>query len=411
VPDESPVPPQRPGGRFLGTFVSFILIAGLFIAGVWIGGHPRQTGLDRLTPGVRDVLLSDDRTAVSSEVLSILEQDYYKPLDAAVLQKAEDASAAALVAAIGDPYSVFMTKDEYAKFLDARAGTYVGVGIEWHPEGEYGRIVRVVPGGPADRAGIKAADVIIAVDGKPVLAKNKYAAMSLVKGKDGTKVTLRIVRGKAKPRDFTMTRAEIHERVVDARIDKVGDANVGYVRLDRFTTGSAKAVRNAVQGFAKQKVSGVVLDLRGDPGGLVDEAVDVVGIFLPKGSPVVTEKPRNGDPERLSTDDSPVIDGKIPLVILLDQNSASASEIVAGALRDAGRAKLVGDRTFGKALIQSTRMLPGGGALKYTVASYLTPDGFDLGTRGLAPDVKIADNPKTAADEVLQTGLRLAAQR
>ena len=183
MPDEPSVPPHRPGGRFLGTFISFILIAGLFIAGVWIGGHPRQTGLDQLTPGLRDRLLSDDRTAVSSEVLSILEQDYYKPIDPKVLQKAEDASAAALVAAIGDPSSVFMTKDEYAKFLDVRAGTYVGVGIEWHPEGEHGRINRVIPDGPADRAGVKAADVIVAVDGNPVAAKDKYAAMSTVKGK------------------------------------------------------------------------------------------------------------------------------------------------------------------------------------------------------------------------------------
>ncbi len=411
MPDEPSVPPHRPGGRFLGTFISFILIAGLFIAGVWIGGHPRQTGLDQLTPGLRDRLLSDDRTAVSSEVLSILEQDYYKPIDPKVLQKAEDASAAALVAAIGDPYSVFMTKDEYAKFLDVRAGTYVGVGIEWHPEGEHGRINRVIPDGPADRAGVKAADVIVAVDGNPVAAKDKYAAMSTVKGKEGTKVTLRIVRGAAKPRDFTMTRAEIRERVVDTRVETVGDAKVGYVRLDRFTTGSAKALRSAVSGFAKQKVTGVVFDLRGDPGGLVDEAVDVVGVFLPSGSDVVTEKPRNGEPNRLRTDDDPVLDGKTPVVILVDQSSASASEIVAGALRDAGRAKLMGDRTFGKALIQSTRVLPGGGALKYTVASYLTPKGFDLGTRGLTPDVKLADDPKTPADEVLQAGLRLVGAR
>lgn len=362
-----------------------------------------------MTPAVRDRLLADDRTAVSSQVLSILSDEYYKPLDPKVLQKAQDSSAAALVQAIGDPYSVYMTKDEYAKFLDVRAGTYVGVGIEWHPEGDGGRVNRVIPGGPADKAGIQAADIIVSVDGKPVLAKDKYAAMLAVKGKDGTSVTLAVVRAKAKARDFTMKRSEIHERVVDSRLEKVDGKNVGYVRLDRFTTGSAKAMRSVVSGFAKQKVSGIVFDLRGDPGGLVDEAVDVTGIFLPHGSPVVKERPRSGDADLLHTSDNPAIDVNVPVVVLVDQNSASASEIVSGALRDAGRAKLIGDRTFGKALIQSTRMLPGGGALKYTIASYLTPKGFDLGTRGLTPDMKVVDDPKTPSDEVLQKGLGMVA--
>lgn len=402
---------QRQGGRFLGGLTAFLLVAVVFLVGVWIGGHPRETGLDRLRPAVvRTTLLSDDRTAVGSEVLSILEHDYYKPIDPKVLQSAEDASAAALVQALGDPYSQYLSKDDYAKFLDARAGTYVGVGIEWHPEGDIGRILRVTPGGPADTAGLRSGDGIVAVDGKPVLAKNDYAAMATVKGVAGTSVTLTIVRGAAKPRDVSMTRAEIHERVVEPKVLTVGGKKVGYVRLDRFTPGAADTLRSAVAGFAKRGVAGVVLDLRGDPGGLVDEAVKVVGVFLPDGSAVVRTKSRDGTSDTLRTEDNPVLDADMPLVVLTDRNSASASEIVAGALRDADRAELVGDRTFGKALIQTTRTLPGGGALKYTTASYLTPNGFDLGTRGLTPDVRVADDPATPADEVLQRALRMVAR-
>lgn len=391
--------------------LSFALVALVFFVGVWIGGHPRQTGIDRLTPSVRDLLLASDRTAVGTQVLSILEDDYYKPIDAATVRKLQDASAAALVKELGDPYTQYLNPEDYRTFLADRSGTYVGVGVEWRPDGDVGRIMRVVPGGPAAKAGLRAEDGIVAVDGTAVSAKDRFAAMETVKGAKGTKVTLRIVRGKQAPKDYAMTRAEIRERVVDSRVETVKGRRLGYVRLERFTEGSAKALEGRLDDLEEQKVEGFVFDLRGDPGGLVDEARAVAGLFLPEGSQVVRTRSRDGDTETLLTRGTPTIGLKVPLVVLVDGGSASASEIVAGALRDGGRAKLVGTRTFGKALIQTTRVLPDGSALKYTTASYLTPKGFDLGTRGLTPDVVIEGDATTPADEVLQRGLAAVTGR
>lgn len=403
-------PPHASPGRLrrFGSFaLALILVAAVFVIGVWIGGHPRQSGLDRTPAGIRDRLLEPERTTAGNQVLAILRDDYYRKLDPAMIAKMQNASAAGVVAAVGDPYTEYFTKDEYAKFLDTRSGTYVGVGIEWHPAGGRAIVVRVMPDGPAKKAGLRAGDAIVAVDGRKVQAKEPQAVMATVKGTAGTTVTLRIARAKAPERDYAITRAEIHELVTTSRVETVDGKKVGYVRLERFTTGSAKALRRDVEGLMEKRVSAVVLDLRGDPGGLLDEAEKVVGIFLGSGRPVATSRDRSGESEKLTSSGSKAI-GDQPLVLLVDENSASASEVVSGALRDAKRAKLVGTRTFGKALIQTTHVLANGGALKYTVASYLTPDGFDLGHRGLTPDVAAKDDPSTPKDEGLQKALAVA---
>ncbi len=401
--------PTRTRLRRIGSFaLAMVLVAAVFVMGIWIGGHPRQSGLDQAPSGIRDRLIEPSRTTAGHQVMSLLESDYYRPIDPKILEKMQDASAAAAVKAIGDPYTEYFTKDEYARFLHTRSGTYVGVGIVWNPADGKAGVVSVMPGGPAAKAGVKAGDVIVAVDGKPVSPKNLRQVMDTVKGEEGTEVTLRIQRAKAATRDYTMTRAEIHDVVTSSRVETVAGKRIGYVRLDRFTTGSATALRKEVDSLMEKKVTAVVFDLRGDPGGLLNEAEKVVGIFLGDGQPVATSRDRSGEAEKLTSSGEKAI-GDQPVVILVDQNSASASEVVAGALRDADRAKLVGTRTFGKALIQTTRVLSNGGAVKFTVASYLTPDGYDLGKRGLEPDVKASDNPHTPKDEALDRALTVAA--
>lgn len=384
----------------MGVLLTVLLVAIVFVAGVWVGGHPRQTGVDRLPSGVRDRLVDEDRTALATQVLAILKDGYYKPIPPDIETRIENTSVAALVKELGDPYTEYLDPDQYAQFRDNRAGRYVGVGVEWHPQGDSALINGVFPGGPAAKAGIRKADRITAVDGKKVTSKDGFAAMQTVKGEEGTDVTLRVARTGVAPRDYTMTRAEIRRPVVESRIERRGEDTVGYVRLDQFTQDSAKGLKDAVARFDTENVDGIVFDLRGDGGGLVDEAVGVASAFLPKDATIATTRGRR-DPKETLTARGGAIDPSIPLVVLVDRDSASASEIVAGALRDSGRAKLVGTRTFGKALIQSTRSLANGGAIKYTVASYLTPKGFDLGTRGLPPDVPARDNPATPADEAL----------
>ncbi len=396
--------------RFGTSALAVVLVLAVFVMGVWVGGHPRQSGLDRAPSAIRDRLLSDERTAAANQVLSILASDYYRDLPEAKLAKMEDESVRAMVAAVGDPYTQYLSKDEFQAFLDQRSGTYVGIGIEWTVRDKLATVVRVTPDGPAAKAGLKANDVIVAVDGTPVTAADHWAAMETVKGDPDTQVVLRIRRAGTADHDYRMTRAEIHERVVSARMEAVDGTRVGLVRLDRFTTGSAADVRRRVTSLIAGKATAIVLDLRGNPGGLVNEARALVGIFVTRGSTVATTTHRNGPRETLVTDQDPV-STDIPIVILTNGDSASASEIVAGALRDDRGAKLVGTRTFGKALIQTTERLSNGGALKYTTASYLTPKGFDLGRKGLTPDVTVKDDPATPVDEQLQRALKVAVTR
>jgi carboxyl-terminal processing protease len=184
---------------------------------------------------------------------------------------------------------------------------------------------------------------------------------------------------------------------------------IGYIALAQFSRGATDALRDTVTSLRERGAEALVLDLRGDPGGLLDEAVGIAGAFLPKGSTVVVTEGLHSEPRTFRTDADPVA-GDLPLEVLVDRNSASASEIVAGALRDSTRGRLVGERTFGKALVQSTIQLRNGGALKLTTQRYLTPSGYDLATRGLPPAVKVVDDPATArVDEALQRALALAA--
>ena len=396
--------------RLASVVLTVLLVALIFAVGVWVGGHPRQTGLDRLPSGVRDRLVDEDRTALATQVLAILKESYYKPIAPDVVKRIENKSVATLVSGLGDPYTEYLDPDQYKQFKDDREGKYVGVGIEWHPQGDQALILRVFPDGPASKAGIRAADRVTAVDGKKVARSDGFAAMQTVKGAEGTKVTLRIARTGVVARDYLLTRAEIRRPVVESRVETSGTRHVGYLRLDQFTDGSAKAFAGAVRHLVDGGVDGIVFDLRGDGGGLVDEAIGVASVFLPKGAPIATTRGRTGPTDTLKARGGE-IEPKVPLLVLVDRNSASASEIVAGALRDDHRARLVGTRTFGKALIQSTRSLANGGALKLTVASYLTPDGFDLGTKGLPPDVSVVDNPLTPVDEALRRAVDEVATR
>lgn len=408
-PVTRPPETQRGLARVSSIALTVVLVCAVFLLGVWVGGHPRQSGIDRLPEAVVDRFVDEDRTALPTQVLAILERDYYKPIDRTVANRVEDLSVETLVKELGDPYTEYLNPEEFARFQDQRAGVYAGIGITWQPQNDMATVVTVQSGGPAAKAGLRAKDVVVAVDGTPVVATNDFAAMDTVKGAEGTPVTLRIARTEAVEKDYTMTRAEIRERVVTARVETIGDTDVGYVRLDRFTTDSGKAFATEVRRLVTDtKVAGLVIDLRHDPGGLVSEAVNVASVFLPKDALIATQRDRGGETERLNATGG-AITATVPVVLLVDQASASASEIVAGALKDAGRAKLVGTRTFGKALIQTTRPLANGGAIKFTTASYLTPTGFDLGAKGLTPDVLATDDPTTPVDEALQKALREAS--
>ncbi|HWH13999.1 MAG TPA: S41 family peptidase [Miltoncostaeaceae bacterium] len=389
--------------RRLATAVgAVVVVLAIFAAGVLVGGHPEATGITRLPPPVRDAILGPDRTPVR-EVLRILEDGYYREVDAPRLERL---SVDGLLRGLDDPYTFYLDPEQYAELQRDTEGVFFGVGMTVR-EGEGGAVVTgVYADSPAERAGVRTGDVIVEVDGRDVRRAPLDAVVRAIRGPEGTEVRVGFRRGE-RPRQLTLRRARIRVPVVTSRVETVDGRRVGYVRLAEFDRGAGDQLREAVRDLAGRDVRGLVLDLRGDPGGLVDEAVAVSGVFLPRGSDVVTIEGLHRARRTLRTNARPATD--LPLVVLVDRNSASASEIVAGALRDNDRARLAGTRTFGKALVQTTRPLRNGGALRYTSARYLTPDGSDINRRGLQPPLRAADDPDTPADEALPVALRAAA--
>lgn len=355
---------------------------------------------------MRDFFLDDAADPLNSQILTQLQHRYYRPVDAAALRRV---SVDQMLRQLNDPYTAYLDPSDLAHLQDVEAGRYTGVGIEWRPQGGRAFIVRTFPDSPAAKGGVRAGDRVVRVDGHVVRAADGYAAMQRVRGPEGSAVRVDIARGSQPVRSVRLVRRTIQEQVVQQRMIRQGGRPIGYVRLDQFTQGSAKATKAAVRDLTERGARGLVLDLRGDPGGLVSEAIGVAGIFLPKGAVVATTSGAHEKPATLRARGGTIAQG-LPLEVLVDRGTASSSEIVSGALRDNGRATLVGTRTFGKAVIQATVPLRGGGALKLTVASYRTPKGEDLAARGLRPAVAASDNPATPRDEALAAALARAAR-
>lgn len=399
-------PPPRRTGRALAMAGGVLVLMLVFFAGLMVGGHPRSTGVNELPSRVRSVLQDTSDDAVAREVMDLLRTGYYTRVDAAKLQRG---SLDGMVAALNDRYSMYLDPAEYAAMQRHTEGIFFGVGMSVQSSGKVTTVTGVYPDSPAKRGGVRAGDGILAVNGTSMVGTPLDQVVAAVRGPQGTTVDIRFRRAGTPDRTVTLTRAKIKVPLVAARVREVNGVRVGYARLAEFDSGAAAELRAAVKGLQTRGVKALVFDLRGDPGGLVDEAVGVVGVFTRSGSPVVTTQGLHRDRETLKTNASPA-SLTLPVVLLVDRNSASASEIVAGALRDNGRARVVGTRTFGKALVQTTRELRNGGALRYTTARYVTPKGVDVSKRGLQPDIPAKDNPATTGvDEALQRALTVAA--
>jgi carboxyl-terminal processing protease len=392
--------------RVLAAVVAVVLVLAVFVAGVVVGGHAEAVGLNRLKDPLRGWVLGDSGQDLSGQVLDLLEDRYYEPIDR---QRLQDASVDALIAKLDDPYTDYLSPEELEALRDRTDRAYYGVGLQVAQRDEDVVVVRVYEDSPADREGVKAGDRIVSVDGEDAQGRTLDEVVSVIRGEEGTEVTIGIRTGDAPPRELTMTRARIRVPAVDSRIVTRDGRKIGYIALAQFSRGATDALRDTVTSLRERGAQALVLDLRGDPGGLLDEAVGIAGAFLPKGSTVVVTEGLHSDRRVFRTDADPVA-GDLPLEVLVDRNSASASEIVAGALRDSTRGRLIGERTFGKALVQSTIQLRNGGALKLTTQRYLTPSGYDLAKRGLPPAVRAVDDPATPrVDEALQKALALAA--
>ena len=394
-------------GALIRGVVAVMIVVAVFVAGVIVGGNPVASGLTRLPDPLRGALIGEAEGNLTSQVLRILDDNYYREIDEDEL---DVASVDRIIADLDDPFTDYLTPEEYRRLQDRNDGRYTGVGVQVSLADGRIQITRVFDGGPAADAGLRAGDRVVAVDGRPVDPATVDADVERIRGPEGTPVTLRIARDGEPPFDVELTRARIAIELTESELRRVGGTPIAHVHLRQFARGAGDAVREDVEGLVEQGAEGVVLDLRGNPGGLVSETVEVAEVFLPSGSTVVTTEGRTVEERTLETEDAPVSDA-LPLIVLVDAGSASASEIVAGALRDDRRARLVGHRTFGKALVQGTRELRDGGALKLTIARYRTPSGQDINEKGLVPGVRVVDDPATPRrDEALQRALAEAAR-
>jgi carboxyl-terminal processing protease len=291
-----------------------------------------------------------------------------------------------LVNAAGDPYTEYFDPTDAKTFNEQLTGSITGIGAELGSN-DQNDIVIVSPlsGYPAEKAGLKPHDIIAAVNGKTTQGKSIDAVVSEIRGKEGTKVTLTVVRGAAKPFDVTITRQKI--TVPSVKYEEDGD--IGYLKISQFTADTVSLAQKAAQEFKSKKVKGVVLDLRGDPGGYLSAAVGVSSLWLKDGQTVVQER-RGATVVGTETADGDNILKGLPTVVLIDGGSASASEITAGALHDNGIAQLVGQKSFGKGSVQQVVNLPGGSELKVTIARWYTPKGKNIDKQGIAPDTSVS---------------------
>ena len=373
----------------------------IFVAGIIVGGHPRQSGLDQLPAPVRDVLVGGSMGSLPDQVINILADRYRGPIDRPELERV---AAAAAAASLGNRWTQYLTPDQYRELMRASEGRYTGIGIRVKRRTDGIGITEVFADSPAATAGLVKGDVITSVGGIPVAKRGPEKSVLAIAGKPGTDVILGVRTADGTEKTVKVTRGDVTVPLVEGRIAQGDGCKVAVVSLDRFDVGAGDAVRDEVTKLLGQGATAVVLDLRGDPGGLVDEAVNVAGDFLKSGTKVVSIKGRTTPEEVRKTDGDP-IPADVPVTVLVDRNSASASEIVTGALKDNGRALVVGEPTFGKSEVQVTQRTTDGGAVKVTIAGYLTPKGTDIGKKGVQPDVRTVDRPGTTADEALDVAL------
>jgi len=368
------------------TFARIAVATGLlllvFVVGLRLGANPLS-----LPEPLRDLAGPSSETAFN-QAARLIKDDYYRPIPEAQIQ---DQGIDGLVESLHDRFSTYLDPREYRAFEHSQNPHFSGIGldVQFSPKGLL--VTRVFPGTPAEKAGIKAGETIVSVDGKSIAGKKVAKSVALVTGKPGSLVKVGVVNKQGLPRTLTVRRARITvPSVVSKLVVGPNGKKIGLVALSGFVQGAGAQVSTATKSLVRRGAQGIVLDLRGNGGGLLDEGVSVASVFIPKGTVVVT-KGRARDRDVYSATGG-AISPKIPVVVLVDRNTASASEIVTGAIQDTKRGVVVGTHTFGKGVFQEITELTNGGALDITVGEYFTPSGRNLGGGGVKTGAGIAPN-------------------
>ncbi len=317
------------------------------------------------------------------KVYDALKKDYDGQLD---VNKLLDGLKQGLANASGDNYTEYLNADAAKQFNSELNGTFSGIGAELSKD-QSNNIVIVAPiaGYPAEKAGLKPKDIIVEVNGASISDLTVTEVVNKIRGPEGTKVKLKVIRNNSQQLEFEITRQQITVPSVDSQIL---NGNIGYIKISRFADDTSSLAQQAAIKFKQANVKGVILDLRSDPGGLLDAAVDVSSLWLPKGKTVLQER-RGGTTIRTYTSSGLATLQNIPTVALINEGSASASEITAGALKDNGAATLIGVKSFGKGSVQQLEKLPDGGVLKVTIARWFTPGGKNIDKEGISPDQEV----------------------
>ena len=387
----------------IGAIVLALLV--VLVAGVWLGGHPSN-----LPPFARDALVGGN-AGLNVEATEAIEDTYFREVSP---EELTNSSLQGMVRGLrkrhDDRFSEYFSPETLEKFNESLSGRFSGIGLAVSEVKDGLRVEHVYRRTPAERAGIEVGEVIVTVDGESIAGVDSEVATARIKGPEGTAVTLGVRdSGDGRPRELEIVREEIELPVAAATMRTVDGRRLGVVRFTAFSVGSHGRLRKAIEKVRRQGAEGVVLDLRGNGGGLLEEAVLAASIFLPEDEVVVTTDSRTQGRAEYRT-----VGGELPAMptnVLIDGGTASAAEILAAALADQAEAEVVGSKSFGKGVFQQEVGLSNGGALKLTIGEYFTPDGTNLGGNGIKPDLPARDDPETAPDEALQRALgALAAE-
>ncbi len=317
-----------------------------------------------------------------NRVMGILKKDFYQKVD---VNKMLEGAIYGLAESLGDPYTVYFDKKQMEAFLEKSRGSYVGIGVTVNVDDD-GLLTVIEPakGSPAMEAGILQGDKIVKVDGKDVTSvSDENMIISMIKGKENTRVNITVYRpSEDRYVQFNIKRKRIRASNIKSEILS---GNIGYIKIAMFDSEIARYFRNDLSNMLKNGIEGLIIDLRDNPGGSFEQVVEIADSLLPAGTIVYTED-RDGRKEYRYSDKAYV---DLPLAILINSNSASASEILAGSVRDHGRGILVGTRTFGKGLVQELKLLGDGSGLKVTISRYFTPSGTCIHGTGIEPDIEV----------------------
>jgi carboxyl-terminal processing protease len=370
-----------------------LLAVGLVLAGPFVLGYRLSRGNRATAPVAVPTVVDQVREALVAR--------YYRVVPQRVLKLG---SVDAMISALRDPYTSYLAPEQYQLIQQQTASRYSGIGVSVLPMGHGFAVVSLRPG-PAKRAGVHVGDTIVSIDGTPTSKLDMTQALARILGPRGTTVRLELQRG-SRTFQVSVRRAVVRAPVVQARLLSFAGRRWGDLRLSSFRVGAAVVLDRQLRRLEREGARGFVLDLRDNPGGVFDQAVAVSSLFLKRG--VVVSLVGAHSPRTVYRATG-TYSTTLPVAVLVDRYSASSAEIVAAALADHHRATLVGERTYGKALVQSIDPLDNGAALELTIARYYTPSGADISHVGVTPQVHAVDDPRTPQDEALGIALRVLA--